>query len=153
MIAPRPVFCVVERAHRDRAIAEDVCRGRFRHQGVALDLGAEPDWLGAALPPDREWRLEWAKFYYGLDLAWAFRQTGEPRFQDTWERLVRSWIRQVPVPADPSDVAGRRIQNWIYAWSSFAAGDRFEGLGAGTAENHPRQPRRAGRTSARSPDP
>jgi hypothetical protein len=132
-MAPRPVFCVVERAYRDRAIAESVCRGRFHHQGLALDLGVEPDWPGAALPPDREWRLEWVKFYYGLDLAWAFRETGEHRFQQTWERLVRSWIRQVPVSADPSDVVGRRIQNWIYAWSGFAAGDRFEGLGDGTS--------------------
>jgi hypothetical protein len=132
-VAPRPVFCVVEHAYRDRAVAERVCRGQFHHQGVTLDLGVEPDWLGAALPPDREWRLEWVKFYYGLDLAWAFRETGEPRFQETWERLVRSWIRQVPNSIDPSDVVGRRIQNWIYAWSGFTAGDRFEGLSGDTA--------------------
>jgi hypothetical protein len=134
IVAPRPVFCVVEHAYRDREVAERVCRGQFQHQGVTLDLGVEPDWLGAALPPDREWRLEWVKFYYGLDLAWAFREAGEPRFQDTWERLVRSWIRQVPITTDPSDVIGRRIQNWIYAWSSFATGDRFDGLGEGTAD-------------------
>jgi hypothetical protein len=133
-VAPRPVFCVIEPAHRDRAIAENVCRGRFSHQGLTLDLGVEPDWLGAALPPDREWRLEWVKFYYGLDLAWAFRETGEARFQHTWERLVRSWIRQVVAPVDPPDVVGRRIQNWIYAWNGFVAGDRFEGLGDGSAD-------------------
>jgi hypothetical protein len=125
---PRQVFCVVEGAHRDRAIAEAVCRGRFVHQGCALDLGLEPDWLGAALPRDGEWRLEWVKFYYGLDLAWAFRRTAEPRFQQAWERLVRSWIRQVPVALDTSDVVGRRIQNWIYAWNGFAAADGFRGL-------------------------
>jgi hypothetical protein len=134
VVAPRPVFCVVEHAYRDRAIAERVCRGQFQHQGVTLDLGVEPDWLGAALPSDREWRLEWVKFYYSLDLAWAFRETGEPRFQETWERLVRSWIRQVPISTDPSDVIGRRIQNWIYAWNGFAAGDRFERLSDGTAD-------------------
>jgi hypothetical protein len=69
----------------------------------------------------------------GLDLAWAFRETGDERFQLTWERLVRSWIRQVPVPVDSSDVVGRRIENWIYAWSGFAAGTGFNGLGDGTA--------------------
>jgi hypothetical protein len=133
-LAPLPVFCVVENVYRDRAIAESVCCGRFRHQGLELDLGVEPDWLGAALPPDREWRLEWVKFYYGLDLAWAYRETGELRFQEAWERLVRSWIRQVPVSLDPSDVVGRRIQNWIYAWNGFAAADRFDGLGDGMAD-------------------
>jgi hypothetical protein len=131
IVTPEPVFCVVEGAYRDRSVAERVCQGRFLHQGVALDLGVEPEWLGSALPADPEWRLEWAKFYYGLDLAWAFRETGEKRFQETWERLVRSWIRQVPVTFDPCDVIGRRIQNWIYAWSSFARSDRFEGLSDG----------------------
>jgi hypothetical protein len=131
IMSPRPVFCVVEGAYRDRAVADRVCRGRFDHQGIALDLGVEPDWLGAALPADPEWRLEWVKFYYGLNLAWAFRETGDRRFQETWERLVRSWIRQVTIPADPSDVLGRRIQNWIYAWSSFASSDRFAGLADG----------------------
>jgi heparinase II/III-like protein len=133
-VAPRPVFCVVEGVYRDLAVAERVCSGRFHHQGLTLDLGVEPDWLGAKLPPDREWRLEWTKFYYGLDLAWAFRQTGDQRFQDAWERLVRSWIRQVPLSVDPSDVVGRRIQNWIYAWNSFAASDRFDGLSEGLPE-------------------
>ena len=131
-VVPRPVFCVVEHAYRNRALAESVCDGRFTHQGVTLDLGVEPDWLGAALPPDREWRLEWVKFYYGLDLAWAFRETGDRRFLDVWERLVRSWIRQVPIAIDPPDVIGRRIQNWIYAWNGFAASDRFDGLSDGT---------------------
>ena len=28
-IAPRPVFCVIEHAHRDRDVADDACRGRF----------------------------------------------------------------------------------------------------------------------------
>jgi hypothetical protein len=133
-LVPRPVFCVIEGAYRNRTVAEEVSRGVFAHQGVALDLGVEPDWLGAALPADREWQLEWVKFYYGLDLAWAGRESGERRFQWAWERLVRSWIRQVPVTLDTSDVIGRRIQNWIYAWNSFAAADGFVGLGDGTAD-------------------
>lgn len=132
--APRPVFCIVDHVHRDEAVAEEICGGRFRHQGVTLDLGVEPDWLGATLPPDREWRLEWVKFYYGLDLAWAHRTTGEARFLTTWERLLRSWIAQVPVSADPCDVIGRRIQNWIYAWNGFAASDQFGGLSAQTSD-------------------
>src|SRR5207249_3882170 len=81
----------------------------------------------------REWAIEWSKFYYGLDLAHAFAETAEPRFLAAWERLARSWIRTVPVGADPSHVAGRRIQNWIYAWNMFAAAPGFPGLSPGTA--------------------
>ena len=68
---------------------------------MTLALGVPPDWIGAAFPADEEWRIEWAKFYFGLDLAAAFRETGDERYLRTWERLVDSWIEQVPRAASP----------------------------------------------------
>lgn len=127
-IKPRSVFCIVERAYRSFVVAEAVSAGRFTHVGQTLDLGVEPDWLMADFPLDAEWRIEWSKFYYGLDLAFAFRETGDEKYLRAWERLVLSWIRQVPVDFDSSDVTGRRIQNWIYAWDIFAASPRFSGF-------------------------
>jgi hypothetical protein len=122
---------VVADAYRDSAVAEAVCAGRFTHAGLTLELGAEPDWLTNAFPPDAEWRIEWSKFYYGLDLAHAHRETGGRRFPLAWERLVRSWVRQVPVGFDKSEVTARRILNWIYAWDSFANASRFDGFAEG----------------------
>jgi hypothetical protein len=119
--APRRVFCVCEHEYQSRAVADAVVAGRFPIQGITVPLGIEPDWLGAALPRDREWRLEWSKFYYGLDLAAAAEQTGSRTYLTAWQRLVTSWIAQVPTDFDPTDVIGRRIQNWVYAWSRFAA--------------------------------
>jgi Heparinase II/III-like protein/Heparinase II/III N-terminus len=130
-VRPRPVFCVVAAAYRDHVVAETVCAGRFTHAGLTLELGREPDWLTPLLPPDVEWRIEWSKFYYGLDLAHAFHTTGDTRFPGAWARLVRSWIRQVPVGFDSSDVTARRIQNWIYAWDSFVNTSRFDNFTAG----------------------
>jgi uncharacterized heparinase superfamily protein len=115
-IRPRPVLCVNEHEHRDRELAEDVAAGRFTFAGETRELGLEPDWLHADLPADEEWRIDWVKFYYGLDLADAFRSTGERRFLDAWERLAASFVLQVPPDHDPSDVTARRILNWIYAW-------------------------------------
>jgi hypothetical protein len=129
-IRPRPVFCVTGHAYRNLAVAEAVAAGRFTHAGLTLTLGVEPDWLTAdGLPADEEWRIEWSKFYYGLDLAYAFRRTGDAKFVRAWERLVLSWLRQVPVGFDSSDVTGRRVLNWIYAWDAFASAacfDRFD---------------------------
>jgi hypothetical protein len=133
-IAPRPVFCVIEDSYRSPKIAEDACRGRFTNAGETADVGVEPDWIGAALPEDREWRIEWTKFYFGLDLAHAYAETGEQRFLDAWQRLVGSYLRQVPAGEgieDTSDVAARRVQNWIYAWAAFAAVPGFPGLRGG----------------------
>jgi len=131
---PRLVFCVIGRLHRDLALAEQLCAGQFTHAGLTLALGTQPDWLTSAFPEDVEWRIEWSKFYFGLDLAAAFNKKGDPKFLCTWESLVRTWIEQVPVDIDPSDVTGRRIQNWIYAWSGFASAPGFRGFTDGFAE-------------------
>ena len=117
----KPVFSVIEHLHRDRAVADDAADGRFTCAGETVELGPEPDWWSAELPADEEWRIDWVKFYYGLDLANAFRSTGDERYRDAWERLVRSFLEQVPAGADPSEVTARRIVNWIYAWQRFGA--------------------------------
>ena len=132
-VTPRPVFCITRDVHNNRALAESVCAGRFTHAGITVALGTEPDWLGAQLPPDEEWRIEWNKFYYGLDLAGAFLDGGETRFLRAWEQLVHSWIHQVSLGLDSSDVAARRMQNWTYAWSLFASAPGFPGLSEGLA--------------------
>jgi len=74
----RPVVCVVEDARRDVAVANAAVAGRFTHNGVTLELGLRPDWLGAGLPGDVEWRTEWVKANEGLDLAHAHAVTGKP---------------------------------------------------------------------------
>ena len=133
-IAPRPVFCVIGHAYRDRGVADDACRGTFTFAGETVDLGPTPDWVGAALPADREWRIEWTKFYFGLDLAHAFHETGDARYLEAWQRLVAGYLRQVAPGEgveDTVDVAARRVQNWVYAWAAFAAAPAFAGLRAG----------------------
>jgi heparinase II/III-like protein len=130
-IAPRPVFCVIGHAYRDRGVADDACRGTFTFAGETVDLGPEPDWVAAALPDDREWRIEWTKLYFGLDLAHAFDETADARYLGAWQRLVSSYLRQVPPGEgldDTSDVAARRVQNLVYAWSAFTAAPHFPGL-------------------------
>ena len=128
----RPVFNVIEHLHRDRAVAEDTVEGRFTCAGETVELGPEPDWWSGELPADEEWRIDFVKFYYGLDLAHAYRTTGEPRYRVAWERLVRSFLDQVPPAADPSEVTARRIVNWIYAWQRFGA--LSDGLGPALAD-------------------
>jgi Heparinase II/III-like protein/Heparinase II/III N-terminus len=132
-VKPRPVFCVIERHYRSRAVADDAVAGRFTSGGITLDLGPVPDWLADGLPHDEEWRIEWGKFYFGLDLADAYANTGDAIYLRTWEALVTTWIAQVAPQHDPTDVIGRRVQNWVYAWQTFACQDP-PGPGASTVE-------------------
>jgi Heparinase II/III-like protein/Heparinase II/III N-terminus len=131
---PRPLWCVIERERRDLEIAAAARAGRFFHNGVWLDLGRRPDWVNGGLPQDEEWRIEWVKLYEGLDLAHAFKVTGDPELLLAWEDLVESFCDQVPVGHDSSDVSARRMQNWLYAWARFAEAPGFSGLRAGLAE-------------------
>ena len=80
--------------------------GRFTFGGETRELGLEPDWLGADLPEDEEWRIDWVKFYYGLDLADAYRSTGDARYLRAWERLVASFV--LAGPARPRRQRGHR---------------------------------------------
>lgn len=122
----RHVFCIIENTHRDLRTADDVCAGIFTHAGITFAIGVEPDWQTTQLPADDEWRIEWYKFYYGLDLAYAFSLTGDERYRTAWMRLVESWIAQMPAGCDSSDIAARRIQNWIYTWNAFSRTAYFD---------------------------
>jgi hypothetical protein len=122
----RQVFCVIKNAYRDLSVADDVCEGKFTNAGLTLRLGTQPDWLQAALPDDEEWKIEWYKFYYGLNLAHAYAATRNDKYRETWQMLVQSWIAQVPAGCDSSDVAARRIQNWIYTWNGFSPHTVFD---------------------------
>src|SRR3954463_4929442 len=115
-IRPRPGHCVIEHLHRDRALAEDVAAGRFTFAGETRELGLEPDWLNADLPADEEWRIDWVKFYYGLDLADAYRARGDRGVVGALARLLGGSTPPAPPHADDSEVPARRIVNWIYAW-------------------------------------
>ncbi len=127
-IAPRGVFCPTRHLYQDIARADQACRGIYTCAGATLCAGEVPDWRAADVHHDREWWIEWSKFYIGLDLAHAYGQLGEARFLDTWIRLVSSWIGQMPSSTGPTDAIGRRLQNWVYAWDAFAGSDAFPGL-------------------------
>ncbi len=129
-----PVVCVIDHLYRDLCVADAACRGEFTHNGVTLALGANPDWITSGLASDEEWRIEWVKFYEGLDLAHAYATTGDVVYLTTWENLVQSFCTQVPVGAEPSEVSARRIQNWLYAWQRIEEAPSFEGLRDGLAE-------------------
>jgi uncharacterized heparinase superfamily protein len=115
----RPVLDLTEHEHRDCELADAIAeRGRFTLAGESRTLGLDPDWHSADLPQDEEWRIEWVKFGWGLDLAHAGHE-------DAWRRLTASWIRQCAPDEDAPEVTARRILNWIYAGQRFGALDEL----------------------------
>ena len=78
------------------------------------------DWLSNP-STDVEWAIMLHKFYYAVGLGIAFKETGDRRYADKWVDLTTTWIASVPLDFLPTDVAGRRIQNWVFAHYYFVS--------------------------------
>ena len=106
-----PVPDVVETA---RSKIDDILMNEFEFNGERHTFSDSPLWL-TNLSSDQEWLILLHKFYYAVGLGMAYQETNDPRYATKWVDLTSSWIRTVPLDFLPSDVAGRRIQNWIFA--------------------------------------
>lgn len=130
MLTATPVllFPILDEQYASRAFVDDVLCNSFVFNGEPFTLEPEFDWK-ANPSGDVEWLILLHKFYYAPGLGRAFLETGDPRYLAKWMELTESFIAQVPVDFLPADVAGRRIQNWLYAWSYFqdAAPGHFAG--------------------------
>ena len=121
---PRPVFCVNEHEHRDRALADAVAAGRFTLRRRDARARAR-----ARLAGRRPARGRGVADRLGQVLLRARPRRRLPRHRrrgatcEAWERLVASFVLQVPPDHDSSDVTARRILNWIYAWQRLPEAD------------------------------
>lgn len=107
-------FAVADESQTARATMDVLLHNRFSFNHEAHQLPAEFDWT-ANPSRDVEWMILWHKFYYAVGLGIAYHETKDQRYADKWMALTESWIDRVPLDLLPSDVTGRRIQNWIFA--------------------------------------
>ena len=112
-----PVPDLVETA---RPKIDDILHNRFEFNGECHLLPSPVLWL-ANPSHDREWLILLHKFYYSVGLGMAYHETDAPQYAEKWVALTRSWLETVPLDFLPSDVAGRRIQNWIFAHHYFVS--------------------------------
>lgn len=92
----------------------------FSFNDETYTLPANFDWTQNP-SPDREWLILLHKFYFAAGLGEEFCLTGERRYLDKWVELTEAWIDSVALDFLPSDVCGRRVQNWIFAHYFFVS--------------------------------
>ena len=68
---------------------------------------------------DIEWLIMLQKSYFFVGLGYQFQRTANRCYLEKWVALSRSWIAQNEPGVIASDVTGRRIQNWIFAFYYF----------------------------------
>ncbi|MGI9334686.1 MAG: alginate lyase family protein [Gammaproteobacteria bacterium] len=98
------------------ALLED----RFEANGESYRLCEPLDWLSNP-SRDRQWHIVLHKCYFAAGLGLAYQATHDRRYLQKWIALTTSWMAQVPPLFVNSQVTGRRIQNWIYAYYYFVA--------------------------------
>ncbi len=113
-------FPVPDAVETARPKIDDILRNQFEFNGERHTFPPSPLWL-TNLSSDQEWLILLHKFYYAVGLGMAYHETNHQPYAEKWVELTRSWIRIVPLDFLPSDVAGRRIQNWIFAHYYFVS--------------------------------
>ncbi|HEV2146727.1 MAG TPA: alginate lyase family protein [Longimicrobiaceae bacterium] len=107
--------------------AEEVCAGRFTFLNHTEALPS-PDWRRRHV--GHLWSYNLHYFDYALDLAWAFRLRGDPRFARRFEELAEGWIAATADGAgdgwEPYPLSLRTV-NWTQALLLFgdALGSAF----------------------------
>ena len=95
---------------------EEVLQNRFKFNNETHYFIHGMNWLENP-SDDIEWLIMLHKGYYLVGLVKLFSETGNEKYLNKWFELTNSWIAQVDNPGFiATDVTGRRIQNWIYAF-------------------------------------
>ncbi|MFQ5588950.1 MAG: alginate lyase family protein [Nitrospiria bacterium] len=107
-------FPVIDALETGREKIDHILQNRFEFNHESYQLSEAFEWSENP-SSDIEWLILLHKFYYAVGLGMAFHETKNPVYLQKWIDLTSSWINTVPLGFLSSDVAGRRIQNWIYA--------------------------------------
>jgi len=95
---------------------EKVLKNEFEFNHESHVLKQPIDWF-CNPTDDIEWLIMLHKGYYLVGLMKLFNETKNNEYLQKWIELTDSWIGQVNDPGFiATDVTGRRIQNWIYAF-------------------------------------
>ena len=113
-------FAVPDEDETRRDKIDAVLENRFEFNHEIHRLAAPIAWTTNP-SRDVEWHSLLHKFPYAVGLGMAYRETGDRRYLEQWIALTDSWMAATPPGFISTDVTGRRVQNWIYAYHFFVA--------------------------------
>lgn len=116
MLAPeRPACPLPAPAAHNLATADQVLRNCFELVGEAHTLPAQFSWLHNP-SRDSEWQIAQHKFYFAVDLAQAYRHTGNPAYLHKWVALIESWLAEMgsgAITTSDAQVEAKRVEHWL----------------------------------------
>ncbi|HFD12296.1 MAG TPA: alginate lyase family protein [Crenotrichaceae bacterium] len=121
---------LVDCEHTEKQVIDAVLNHSFCFNSESYQLGNNINWKKNP-SSDIEWLILLHKCYYFVGLGIHYRQTNDPRYLHKWISLTQSWIAQTEPGFIASDVTGRRIQNWIFAFYYFVHTNPQQCISAG----------------------
>ncbi len=114
-----------------------------RHQAGGGIVGEVPvrhgawDWNYSGPKNDREFAFNLNRHQFFTHLYQAWRKTGDSRYAETFDRIVRDWILHTVYPGDKHQYvytwrvleAGRRMRSWPSAFHGFLESESFTPAG------------------------
>ncbi|MEY2690125.1 MAG: hypothetical protein RL375_4325 [Pseudomonadota bacterium] len=97
--------------------ARGLLQGTYRLVGVAHRVASDIDWR-ANPSADAEWLIALHKLPMLVDLAQAWRSSGDRRYLDTWAGLAGAWLERMgtgELSCSDAQVEAKRIEHCILA--------------------------------------
>jgi len=116
--SPGEIIPQFDEEYCSKQYLDAVSHGIFTFNEETYQLGKSIHWLTNP-SSDLEWHILLHKFYYMVGVARQFSLTGNTCWSDMFIQHLGSWIAQTPPDFIATNVTGRRVQNWCYAWVLF----------------------------------
>ena len=108
----------IDPEHTEKSFIDAILDNTFCFNHEVYRLTSPVNWKDNP-SQDLEWLIMMHKCYYFVGLGMHYRQYKDKRYLHQWVALTRSWIEQTEPGFIASDVTGRRVQNWIFAFYFF----------------------------------
>lgn len=122
---PRPSTSSLENADK-------ILVNRFELIGETFDLEEGFSWEPKRTA-DKEWQIAHHKFYFAVDLVYAWRETKDPVYLRKWVSLIDSWLHEMDsgfITDSDAQVEAKRIEHWVYSFALLQGTDTGEEISA-----------------------
>ena len=98
--------------------AEAVLHNRFTYTGETFLFAPGFSWKPNP-STDKEWQIAFHKHYFLIDLAQAYRHSGDTAYLLCWRDLLGSWMAEMGsghITLSDAQVEAKRIESWVISF-------------------------------------
>lgn len=113
--------------------ADAVLDNRFTYTGETYRFDPGFSWKPNP-STDKEWQIAFHKHYFLIDLAQAYRHTGDKAYLLRWRDLLNSWMAEMGsgyITLSDAQVEAKRMESWVTSFMLLAGTDWHRSISGG----------------------